>query len=202
MNSSWNWKLCDEHAPELKNVQSPVYDLLNAIGVDWDDPNYSTTPDRVAKAYRDFWLSGYSQDPRKILKRFPNKHQEGDLVLVKDITFYSTCAHHLAPFFGKAAIAYVPQNHVIGLSKLPRLVGVFSRRLQLQERITMQVSDCLEECLSPEGVMVILYNVEHTCMTSRGVKAHGALTTTSAVRGLFKTESSLRSETLSLLGLK
>lgn len=185
--------------PETYKVTSLIEQLLHLMNVDWTDPNFTETPERVSKAMNQTWFSGYGTDPKQVLATFPNQHCEGDLVVVKDMPFYSTCAHHLAPFFGKAAVAYVPDELVVGLSKPSRLIDVFARRLQLQELITKQVADAFDEIVKPKGVMVILYNVTHTCMTSRGVQAHGSTTTTSAVRGLFSTESALRSEALSLI---
>jgi GTP cyclohydrolase IA len=193
--------------PKLKQIISPdayvvrnaIEQILHSMNVDWADENFTETPERVAKAWKDTWMSGYTMEPKQVLTTFPNEEREGDLVVVKDIPFYSMCSHHLAPFFGKGHLAYVPNGLVIGLSKPARLIEIFARRLQLQEHITRDVADSFEELVHPKGVMVILENVEHTCMTSRGVKAHGSSTTTSAVRGIFKKDSDLRNEVLSLI---
>lgn len=190
---------------DRKAVEKAITDLLIAFNVDLNDPNLVDTPERVAKAYQDFWLSGYDKNHDDLTTVFPND-SIGDLVLVKDINFYSLCSHHLAPFKGKVAVAYIPSSKgYIGLSKIPRLVDMYARRLQLQERLTAQVADALVEILDPQGVMVVLYNVEHMCMTSRGVGQHESVTTTSALRGKFHHSEdgsiALRNEVLSLLNL-
>lgn len=195
------------HKINQLKIQHAVADLLTAVlpqreGKFWvDDDNFRNTPKRVAQAWVLHWGAGYFQDPRDILTTFPNEYEK-DLVIVKDIDFYSTCAHHLAPFFGKAAIAYVPGSKVCGLSKLARVLDVYARRLQLQEHITGQTADTLMDILDPKGVMVILYNVTHTCMSSRGVEKAHAVTTTSAIRGIFRDVEALRSETLALINQK
>lgn len=187
--------------PSKEIVREMVTKLLNSMNVDWADENFTRTPERVAAAMVDTWLAGYSLNVSNVMTVFPNADKESDLVIVKDIQFYSMCSHHFAPFFGKAAIAYLPDKYVMGLSKAGRVLEVFSRRLQLQERITAQVADALMEELSPKGVMVILYDCTHTCMTSRGIHAHESRTTTQAVRGQFKENPDLRSEVLRLIGI-
>lgn len=175
--------------------------IIQLSGHDPEDPNIADTPRRVAKALMRTWLSGYSRTPEDVLKTFPNRGNEGAMVIVKDIPFYSMCAHHMAPFFGTAYVAYIPKEKVLGLSKFPRLLDIFARRLQLQERITDQFADAVQEALDPLGVYIVLRNVQHMCMTSRGVQAHGSNTTTSAVRGVFATDAVVRTEALSLMGL-
>jgi GTP cyclohydrolase IA len=190
-------------SPEQQaRIEKAIHDLLDAFNVNWDDPNYTETPKRVAKAYTEYWASGYGRDPRDEITTFPNTTQNDDLVMVKDMRFHSLCSHHLAPIEGYAAIAYVPDKRLLGLSKLGRVLDIYARRFQLQERIGAQTADALMEVIAPKGVMVILYNVTHGCMSSRGVKLHESNTTTSAIRGIFKANTALRSEVLSLLSLK
>lgn len=186
--------------PEQRQaIEKAVYDLLDAFNVNWEDPNYTETPNRVAKAYTEFWAAGYGRTAEDEVTVFPNSSGNGDLVMVKDMRFYSLCSHHLAPFSGYAAIAYVPDQHLLGLSKLGRILEIYARRFQLQERIGAQTADKLMELIAPKGVMVMLYDVEHMCMSSRGVKMHEASTTTTATRGIFKESPQMRSEVMTLL---
>lgn len=190
-------------SPEQQaKVEQAIFDLLSAFEVNWDDPNYTDTPKRVAKAYLHYWASGYGRNPADEVTIFPNTSGEDDLVIVKDMRFHSLCSHHLAPIEGYGAIAYIPDQNLIGLSKLGRILDIYARRFQLQERIGQQTADAVMELIQPKGVMVVLYNVTHGCMSSRGVKLHEANTTTSAVRGIFKQDRALRSEVLTLLTLK
>ena len=184
---------------QFNKIQSAIYDLLDAFNVNWNDPNYTETPKRVAKAYMEYWASGYGREPEDEITVFPNSSGAGDPVLVKDMKFYSLCSHHLAPFQGYGAIAYLPNENLLGLSKLGRILNIYARRFQLQERIGAQTADKLMELLAPQGVMVVLYDTEHMCMSSRGVQLHEANTTTVATRGIFKEDSALRSEILSML---
>jgi GTP cyclohydrolase I len=155
------------------------------------------TPDRVAKAW-EFWTSGYGVDPADVLKTFEDGAEGVDeMVLVKDIPFYSQCEHHLAPFFGTATIAYIPQGRVVGLSKLSRLLNIFARRLQVQERLTCQVADAMMDHLNPLGCGVVI-KARHLCMESRGVCQQGHHTVTSALRGMFKDDAIVRAEFLQL----
>lgn len=183
-------------------VKNAIRDLLDAFNVNWEDPNYTDTPDRVAKAYLDYWASGYGREPQEEITTFPNMSGNDDLVMVKDMRFHSLCSHHLAPIEGYAAIAYVPDEELLGLSKLGRILEIYARRFQLQERIGQQTADALMDLIKPKGVMVVLYNVTHGCMSSRGVKLHEANTTTTAMRGVFKGDKDLRSEVLSLLTVR
>jgi GTP cyclohydrolase I len=176
-----------------------VYDLLDAFNVNWDDPNYTETPERVAKAYLEYWANGYGRDAADEITTFPNSSDSGDLVLVKDMKYYSLCSHHLAPFHGYGAIAYLPGENLLGLSKLGRILDIYARRFQLQERIGAQTADKLMELLNPQGVMVVLYDSEHLCMSSRGVQLHEANTTTVAARGVFKEDADLRREVLAMI---
>jgi GTP cyclohydrolase I len=155
------------------------------------------TPERAAKAWRE-WLSGYHIKPEDVFKSFEDGAEKYDeMVVVKEIPFYSHCEHHLASIFGTAAIAYIPDKRVIGLSKLPRIVDIFARRLQVQERMTVQIADAVETCLQPIGVGVIL-RARHLCMESRGINKPGAITITSALRGAIKASPQVRAEFLRL----
>lgn len=186
-------------AVQFSRIQKAIFDLLDAFNVNWDDPNYTETPTRVAKAYTEYWASGYARLPENEVTVFPNSSGSGDLVMVKDMQFYSLCSHHLAPFKGMGAIAYVPSESLLGLSKLGRILDIYARRFQLQERIGAQTADSIMQLIQPEGVMVVLYDVEHMCMSSRGVQMHAANTTTIATRGIFKDNADLRNQVLALL---
>lgn len=175
--------------------------LLDSIGEDVTREGLVDTPKRVAKMY-DELFAGYSQDPAEILSRTFAKEECDDMVVVKDIDFYSHCEHHMVPFFGKAHIAYIPGEQVVGISKLARLVECYARRLQIQERMTTQIADDIMKYLGARGAMVVI-NAEHLCMGMRGVKKPGANTTTSAVRGVFAdNENNARAEFLSLINNK
>ncbi|MFC1632097.1 GTP cyclohydrolase I FolE [Candidatus Omnitrophota bacterium] len=180
-----------------QKIIKAVKDILQAIG---DDPQRSDllhTPERVAEMYEEIF-SGIEQDPGKELEVLLSEDHD-EIVLVKDIPLYSVCEHHLLPFIGRAHVAYVPQaSRVTGLSKLARVVDILSKRLQVQERLTTQIADVIVKKLKPKGVMVVI-EAEHLCMSMRGVKKPGAVTVTSAVRGIFRTNSKTRSETLSLI---
>lgn len=166
-----------------------------------DDPareGLLETPERVADAYLE-WFSGYGQDPKAILKTFKDGSQGYDeMVLVANTPVYSFCEHHIAPFWGLAHIAYIPSGKILGLSKFVRLVDVFSRRLQVQERLTNQIADSLQECLRPLGIGVVL-ECRHMCLESRGVRARGSVTVTSSLRGVMKDVPTARAEFLSLV---
>ena len=164
-------------------IMTAVRLYLEGIGEDPDREELLETPDRVARMCEDIF-GGLSEDPRDyLIKQFPAPDSE--LVIEKDIIFYSTCEHHLLPFFGKAHVAYIPDGKVAGLSKIPRTVEVYARRPQIQEQMTVQISDAIDRYLSPLGVMVLI-EAEHTCMTMRGVKKPGSKTVTIATRGVFK----------------
>lgn len=176
-----------------------VLRLLQYIGEDVTRPGLVETPQRVMKAWRD-WTEGYHIDPKELLKTFEDGAEGVDeMVTVHDIPVWSHCEHHLAPFFGTASVAYVPNKKIIGLSKLVRVVNAFSRRLQVQERLTNQIADLLMTGLEPMGVGVSL-KCRHMCMESRGVKAPNCFTTTTALRGVFKDEQETRAEFLRLTG--
>ena len=184
---------------QYEKIHNAIFQLLDAFNVNWDDPNYSETPKRVAKAYLEYWASGYGNDPADEITVFPNSSTNGDLVVVKDMRYYSLCSHHLAPFHGYGAIAYLPGANLLGLSKLGRILEIYARRFQLQERIGAQTADKLMELLNPQGVMVVLYDSEHMCMSSRGVQLHEANTTTVSARGIFQEDADLRREVLSMI---
>ncbi|MBB3676774.1 GTP cyclohydrolase I FolE [Modestobacter versicolor] len=179
-------------------IEAAVRELLAAIGEDPDRPGLTDTPARVGRAYAEMF-AGLAQDPYEVLATtFDEDHDE--LVLVKDIPMYSTCEHHLVPFHGVAHVGYIPgtDGRVTGLSKLARLVEVYARRPQVQERLTRQVADALYEVLKPQGVIVVV-QAEHLCMAMRGIRKPGATTVTSAVRGIFRDSAATRSEAMSLI---
>ncbi|MDX6204663.1 MAG: cyclohydrolase [Frankiales bacterium] len=183
---------------DAARVERAVRELLLAIGEDPARPGLLQTPARVAGAYEEMF-AGLGSDPGEVLAQtFDECHDE--LVLVKDIAVYSVCEHHLLPFHGVAHVGYIPNEsgHITGLSKLARLVDVFARRPQVQERLTSQVADALNERLSPRGVIVVV-EAEHLCMSMRGVRKPGSRTVTSAVRGAFRDSPSTRAEAMSLI---
>lgn len=172
--------------------------LENIEGEDVDREGLQDTPERMARAWA-FWTSGYNQTPTNVLKTFVDGSKGVDeMVVVKDLPFYSHCEHHLAPFFGTATIGYLPNKRIVGLSKLGRLLQMYSRRLQVQERLTCQIADALTSALNPLGCGVLI-RARHLCMESRGICQQGHYTVTSALRGVFKSEDSARAE---FLGMK
>lgn len=175
--------------------------LLECIGEDPSRPGLQETPARVAKAWIDEWASGYEQDPATVLKTFEDGAEgANELVLVDNIEFYSHCEHHMAPFFGVAHVAYIPKDRIVGLSKLARVVDIFAKRLQVQERLTNQIADAIHETLDPIGVGVVM-RAKHFCMCSRGVGKQGSQTTTSALRGALFDKPAARAEFMSLIAL-
>jgi len=183
---------------DAARVEAAVRELLFGIGEDPDREGLRETPARVARAYQET-IAGLGQNPAGVLQTvFDEGHDE--MVLVRDINLVSLCEHHLLPFYGRAHVGYIPnaQGQITGLSKLARLVDVFARRPQVQERLTTQVADALEENLDPKGVIVVL-EAEHLCMSIRGVQKPGAMTITSAVRGQFRESAATRSEAMSLM---
>ncbi len=184
------------HKPEDLEI---VRKLLTLIGEDPDREGLQDTPARFLKAW-DEYTRGYHEKPEDILKVFEDGAQSVDeMVIVRDIPVYSLCEHHLAPFFGRAHIGYVPQKRILGLSKMSRLVEVFARRLQVQERLTNQIADALDTNLQPLGVAVVI-ECRHMCMESRGVRHTGTSTVTSALRGSIKSNADTRREFLALIG--
>ena len=183
---------------DLAKIEEGVRLILEGIGEDVAREGLQKTPERVAKMYAEC-CAGLHADPAQFFETtFDEDHQE--MVIVRDIPFYSLCEHHLAPFFGKAHVAYIPsaEGRICGLSKLARLVDLYARRPQVQERLTSQVADALGKYLDPEGVLVVL-EAEHLCMNMRGVKKPGSRTTTSAVRGIFESNHKTRDEALTLI---
>ncbi|OFR36396.1 GTP cyclohydrolase I [Porphyromonas sp. HMSC065F10] len=170
--------------------------ILTELGEDANRDGLQETPVRVAKALQAL-TRGYHQDPKAVLRAATFEDDYSQMVIVKDIEFYSLCEHHMLPFFGKVHIAYIPNGHITGLSKLARIVDIFSRRLQVQERLTRQIKDCIEEALHPLGVMVVI-EARHLCMQMRGVQKQNAITTTSDFCGAFERQST-RSEFLELI---
>ena len=173
-------------------ISDGISSILNAIGEGVDAQGTADTPKRVANMY-DELLSGYSTDPIELLNGAMFDVEYDEMVVVKDIDFYSLCEHHLLPFYGKAHVGYLPNQKVIGLSKIPRLVEMFARRLQVQERMTQEIATTLDELIEPAGVGVVV-EAQHLCATMRGVRKPNTTMTTSAVRGLFKKNSSTREE--------
>lgn len=173
--------------------------ILEAIGENPEREGVASTPERVADMYEEI-TSGYLvKNPAKILSTFYKTESYSEIILVKDIPFFSLCEHHLLPFFGRAAVAYIPKNRVlIGISKIPRLIDVFARRIQIQERLTQQTADTIVKALEPLGVMVII-EAEHLCMTMRGIKKQGSKMLTSALRGVFMTDAKVRAEAMNLI---
>ena len=183
---------------DLDKVAQGVRLILEGVGEDPNRDGLRKTPERVAKMYAECFAGLYADPASYFETTFDENHEE--MVLVRDIPFYSMCEHHLAPFFGRAHVAYVPaeDGRICGISKLARLVDAFARRPQVQERLTSQIADTLVEQLHPQGVIVVM-EAEHLCMSMRGVKKPGSKTTTSAVRGLFRRNPATRAEALSLI---
>ena len=182
---------------DREKVVKAVEMLLEGVGEDVDRPGLKETPQRVARLYEEI-LSGADKDPTEIVKSFKSENYD-EMVLVKDIPFYSMCEHHLLPFLGKAHVAYIPSgDRITGISKLARVVEMHARRLQVQERMTAQIADGLVRALNPKGVLVVV-EAEHLCMTMRGVQKPGSRTVTSVVRGLFRENPATRSEAMSLV---
>jgi GTP cyclohydrolase I len=180
----------------LNELKENYRNILQLVGEDPEREGLLKTPERAAKAMG-FLLSGYAQDPVAILKKALFKEDYDEMVIVKDIDFYSMCEHHLLPIFGKAHIAYIPKGYIVGLSKLPRIVEVFSRRLQVQERLTLQIVDAINDTLKPLGVAVVI-EAYHMCMMMRGVQKQNSITTTSAFKGAFEAQET-RNEFLKLI---
>jgi GTP cyclohydrolase I len=188
----WPWEQTAE-----AGIEDHIVRLLQYVGEDPKRGGLAETPARVAKAWA-FWCSGYGTDIKSLMKTFEDGAEGADeMVVVKDIPFYTHCEHHMAPFFGTATIAYLPDKKIVGLSKLNRVLDAYARRLQVQERLTCQVADAIMNNLSPLGCGVVI-KARHLCMESRGVCQQGHHTITSALRGLFKEESAVRSEFMAL----
>jgi GTP cyclohydrolase I len=178
-------------------IEGYVEGMLKELGEDPARDGLVKTPSRVAKAMR-FFTQGYQQDPVAILNGALFDVDYDEMVLVKDIDFYSMCEHHMVPFFGRAHVGYIPNGKVVGLSKIPRTVEMFARRLQVQERLTMQIAQTLEDVLQPQGVGVVV-EAKHLCMMSRGVEKQNSFAITSSMRGTFESNSKTRSEFMELI---
>ncbi len=182
--------------PSEQEAMDSVETLIRFIGADMEDPNCIDTPKRVMKAWRDAWGAGYKMKSEDFLTVFPNEGYD-EMIVVKNIPINSTCSHHLAPIHGFAHIAIIPGKDLIGLSKFARIADMFARRLQLQERLTTQIADEIEELLGPVGVAVYV-EAAHMCMSTRGVKIHDSVTVTSALRGAFRNNPDTRAEFMSI----
>ena len=182
-----------------EKVQKFIVDLLKELGEDPQREGLLNTPKRVAKAY-EFLTTGYKENIKKLLNDAVFNEKYDEMVLVKNIDFYSLCEHHLLPFYGKVHVAYIPDGKIVGLSKIPRIVDMFSRRLQVQERMTQQIADTIEEYLQPKGVAVVS-EAFHMCMMMRGVEKQNSVATASAMHGLFKEDARTRSEFLNLISV-
>jgi GTP cyclohydrolase I len=185
-----------EEDRRVREIAEHVGRIIEILGLDRTDPNLAGTPERVAKMYLELF-HGLDEGAEPTVTFFPNDERYTSMVMEKDIPFYSLCAHHFVPFYGHAHIAYVPNDKIVGLSKLPRILEFYARRPQLQERLTEQVATFLAEKLGPQGVMVVV-EARHLCVEMRGVKKPGAVTVTSAIRGIFYNKP-VREEFLDLL---
>ncbi len=182
------------------HVQSLVVDLLKEIGEDPKREGLKSTPKRVAKAY-EFLTAGYNKNIKEVLNGAVFNEKYDEMVLVKNIDFYSLCEHHILPFYGKVHVAYIPNGKIVGLSKIPRIVEVFARRLQVQERMTQQIADTINKYLDPLGVAVVS-EAFHMCMMMRGVEKQNSSATSSAMHGIFKEDARTRGEFLNLISSK
>lgn len=181
---------------DIEKIAKLAKELIKEIGEDPEREGLKKTPDRIAKSFEKIF-GGYGKKPSEILTEFDGEDYD-EMIICKDIDFYSNCEHHLQPFYGKVSIGYIPNKKIIGISKLPRIVEIFSRRLQNQERLTMQIANTLNELLKPKGVGVVL-KAKHLCMMARGVEKQNTLMITSSCTGLFKNNAKTRSEFLRLI---
>jgi GTP cyclohydrolase I len=192
-----NYNRLEEYNIEATEaVKEKFASIIEGVGEDVNREGLIKTPERAAKAML-FLTQGYDQDPVEILKGAMFKEDYDDMVIIKDIELYSLCEHHMLPFFGKAHVAYIPNGHIVGLSKIPRIVDVFSRRLQVQERLTHDILECLNDTLKPKGVAVVI-EASHMCMMMRGVQKQNSVTSTSGFRGQFE-KIETRNEFLKLI---
>ncbi len=180
---------------DIEKIEKLVGEIIKEIGEDPEREGLKKTPTRVAKSFEKIF-GGYTKNPKDILTTFDGEDYD-EMIICKDIDFFSSCEHHMQPFFGKISIGYIPDKKIIGISKLPRLVEIFSRRLQNQERLTMQIADTLNNLLKPRGVGIII-KAKHLCMMARGVEKQNTLMTTSSFRGSFKNKGKTRNEFLRL----
>ena len=195
MNENFNI----ETLPITDQIKSYFEEIIDLLGENKNREGLLKTPERASKALK-FLTEGYEKDPQQVLQSAMFQENYNEMVIVKDIELYSLCEHHLLPFFGKAHLAYIPNGHIVGLSKLPRIVDIFSRRLQVQERLTEQILDCINSTLNPKGVAVVI-EASHMCMMMRGVQKQNSTTTTSGFRGAFR-DTDTRNEFLNLVKSK
>lgn len=187
-----------KHGNQKSGLEENVRQILEDLGEDPKREGLVKTPQRVARAF-EYLTQGYTQDPKAIINQAKFTEEDyQEMVLVKDIDFFSLCEHHILPFFGRAHVAYIPKHRIVGLSKIPRLVEVFSRRLQVQERLTTQIANTLMEELDPLGVGVVI-RAEHLCMRMRGVEKQNSIVTTSAMLGAFRSQQATREEFITLV---
>ena len=191
----------DIYAPEtIEKLKSHYTEILRLLGEDPEREGLVKTPERVAKAWA-YLTKGYDEDPIEILRSAIFREEYKQMVLVKDIEIFSVCEHHMLPFIGKAHVAYIPNGYITGLSKIARVVECFARRLQVQERLTLQIRDSIQEALNPVGVAVVI-EASHMCMQMRGIEKQGSATTTSAFTGIFLSDPRTREEFMSLISAK
>ncbi len=191
----------EEYDEKVTEILSNNYkEVIEQIGEDPTREGLIKTPERVAKAMQ-FLTNGYDQNPDDIVNQAIFHEEYSEMVIVKDIELYSLCEHHMLPFFGKAHVAYIPNGKIVGLSKIPRVVDAYSRRLQVQERLTIEIRDCIQRTLEPKGVAVVI-EASHMCMQMRGVQKQNSSTTSSAFTGLFMTNDSTRKEFINLVQAK
>ncbi len=196
-----NYKREDVYSPEaIEEMKVHYREILRLLGEDPEREGLLKTPERVAKAMS-FITKGYTEDPIEIIKSAIFKEEYKQMVLVKDIELYSICEHHMLPFYGKAHVAYIPNGYITGLSKIARVVECFARRLQVQERLTVQIRDSIQEALNPMGVAVVI-EASHMCMQMRGVEKQSSATTTSAFTGIFLSDHRTREEFMTLISNK
>jgi GTP cyclohydrolase I len=186
--------LAEKSKIDISEVQSAVQRILQAIGEDPDRAGLKRTPERIARMYAEL-LSGYQMDPVQVVNDALFEVKYDEMVIVRDIEFYSLCEHHMLPFMGRVHVAYIPDGKVLGLSKIPRIVDLYARRLQVQERMTRQIADFIRDLLHPQGVAVVVEAL-HLCMSMRGVQKHNARLTTSAMHGAFRANLATRQEFL------
>jgi GTP cyclohydrolase I len=199
-NNMDGYEKIEQYNEEKINLLSEHYSkIISQLGEDVHREGLEKTPERVAKAMQ-FLTHGYDLNPEEILKAAMFKEDHNHMVIVKDIEVYSMCEHHMLPFFGKAHIAYIPNGHIVGLSKIPRVVDAFARRLQVQERLTDQIKDCIQKTLNPKGVAVVI-EAQHMCMQMRGIQKQNSTTTTSSFTGAFEKDST-RKEFIALISHK
>lgn len=199
-NKMDDYEKIDLYNPEkIKSLSKHYYKVLELIGEDPNREGLAKTPERVAKAMQ-FMTHGYDLNPQEILRSAMFKEDYKQMVIVKDIEIYSMCEHHMLPFVGKAHVAYIPNGYIVGLSKIPRVVDAYARRLQVQERLTTQIKECIQQTLNPLGVAVVI-EAHHFCMMMRGIQKQNSVTTTSDFTGAFLTEKT-RAEFIHLLGSK